>query len=179
MHTVRNATVDDALAIQTIFYKTWLATYPNKKAGITVEDIEEMFKDSFSEEKINEWEERFNTIPTTSRLFVATEDTTDEIIGLARVHVREEYNQLQAIYVLPKFQGKGAGHALWNASLTFFDTSKDCIVQVATYNTQAIQFYESLGFVDTGKRFSEERHRMPFSQVLIPEMEMLRKVRPN
>lgn len=59
----------------------------------------------------------------------------------------------------------------------YLDPAKNIIVQVATYNTNAIAFYERFGFVDTGKRWSDERFRMK-SGAVIPELEMLRKAEP-
>jgi ribosomal protein S18 acetylase RimI-like enzyme len=175
MITIRSAVPDDAYDIQNVFYKTWLETYPNKEIGITKEDIEEMFKDGFTDEKINARKENIKSISDNGRLLVAVDDQTNKAVGLCRIYVRENYNQLQAIYILPEFQGKGVGKMLWNEALKFFDADKDILVQVATYNAQAIKFYERLGFADTGKRFEEERHRMPLSKVLIPEMEMMLK----
>ncbi len=87
----------------------------------------------------------------------------------------EDYNQLKTIYVLPEFQGKGIGKMLYEEVVKFSDPEKDTIVHVATYSKQAIEFYKKLGFVDTGKRFSEERFKMK-SGAIIPEMEMILKV---
>jgi ribosomal protein S18 acetylase RimI-like enzyme len=175
MITIRNASEDDAFAIQSVFYKTWLETYPNKEVGITKEDIEENFKDDFTDQKINEFKERLKNIPANSILLVAEDNTVNQIIAVCRIFVREQYNQLQAIYVLPEYQGRGVGMALWSETQKHFNQKMDTIVQVATYNEKAISFYNSLGFVDTGKRFSEERHRMPVTKTLIPEMEMVKK----
>ena len=36
-------------------------------------------------------------------------------------------------------------------------------------------FYKKLGFVETGKRFVEERFRLPVSGALLPEMELVMK----
>jgi ribosomal protein S18 acetylase RimI-like enzyme len=47
-------------------------------------------------------------------------------------------------------------------------------VEVATYNANAIRFYEGLGFVDTGKRMSDPKFTMK-SGAIIPEMEMRRE----
>ena len=38
--TVTKATLGDVQGIAEVQYVTWLATYPNKEAGITIEDIE-------------------------------------------------------------------------------------------------------------------------------------------
>ncbi len=175
MITLRNAVPDDAYDIQNIFYKTFLKTYPNKETGITTEDVEEMFRDGFTDEKINARKEDIKNISSNGKFIVAVDDQRNTAIGLCRVYVRENYNQLQAIYILPEFQKQGVGKILWDEASKFFDTNKDTIVHLATYNTEAIKFYEHLGFIDTGKRFEEERHRMPLSKILIPEMEMIIK----
>lgn len=170
MTIIRDAKPEDVKALQEVFYTTWLTTYPNKEVGILEEDIHEKFKDVFTEEKLSEAAERIKNISNNSKYFVAELD--GKIVGICRIFVREEYNQLQAIYVLPEYQQQGIGKMLWKKSLEFFDKHKKSIVQVATYNLKAIEFYKGLGFVDTGKRFSDERFRMPLSKVLIPEMEM-------
>lgn len=170
MTTVRRAEHKDAEGIQNVFRTTWLATYPNEKAGITTEDIEVKFADAYSDKTLARVREYIASLPENSHTLVAEDNGM--IVGVCRIYIRETYNQLQAIYVLPVFQGKGIGTILWNRCLDIFDPNKDIIVQVATYNTHAISFYTNLGFQDTGKRFSEERHRMPVSHNLIPEMEM-------
>ena len=88
---------------------------------------------------------------------------------------RSDKNQLQAIYVVPEYQRKGVGKLLWKEAQKYFDEGKDIVVEVATYNSNAIAFYKKLGFVDTGKRFSDEKFKMK-SGNLIPEMEMELKV---
>ena len=45
---IRSAEVKDARDILDVFYQTWIQTYPNKDLGITVEDIEELLKNSFN-----------------------------------------------------------------------------------------------------------------------------------
>jgi ribosomal protein S18 acetylase RimI-like enzyme len=78
---------------------------------------------------------------------------------------------LQAIYVLPEYQGRGVGKALWNEIRKNFDPKRKTIVNVAIYNIKAISFYEKLGFKDTGKRWQDETFKMK-SGSRIPEMEM-------
>ena len=163
---------DDVLDIQTVFYKTWLATYPNKEAGITLEDIEDKFKDAFSEETLQKRRESMSKYPDNVQVLVARDG--DKVVGISRSVKRNEVNQLQTIYVLPEYQGQGIGHMFWKESLQFFSDKKDIIVHVVTYNQHAIEFYKKLGFVDTGKRFTEERHRMK-SGAAFPEMEMILK----
>ena len=38
--------------MQEVYFKTWLATYPNKEAGVTEDDVRDFFKDDFTEEEL-------------------------------------------------------------------------------------------------------------------------------
>ncbi len=164
---------EDIIGIQEVFYKTWISTYPNKEIGITREDIEDRFKNHFSEEIIKKRTEYYLNIPKNEQVLIAKDGPS--VIGICRAIKNEEFNQLQAIYVLPDYQNKGIGMLLWNKIKEFLEDDKNIIVQVATYNDKAISFYKKLGFIDTGKRFADERFRMAISGALIPEMEMIIK----
>ena len=170
--SITSATSDDALGIQEVFYKTWLDTYPNNEAGITVEDIEDMFKNAFTEETIQKRKEQIRN-PKDGVIMLIAKDGS-KVVGLCVLVKREDKNQLQAIYVLPEYQGKRIGSLFWEEAIKIFGLSKDIIVEVATFNDKAISFYKKLGFKDTGKRFSNEKFRMK-SGSIIPEMEMILK----
>jgi ribosomal protein S18 acetylase RimI-like enzyme len=164
---------DDVYQIQKAFYDTWLDTYPDSQIGITTTDVEEIFKDSFTEQGLLRRNKYLLNLNSNQKFLVAK--IQDMVVGVLFLNIKDEYNQLQAIYVLPSYQGRGIGKMFWQSALEFFDPNKDIIVHVATYNTKAIHFYKSLGFVDTGKRLTEERHRMPISGIIIPEMELVIK----
>jgi ribosomal protein S18 acetylase RimI-like enzyme len=163
----------DLYGIREVFYKTWLDVYPNKEVGITKEDIEDKFKGTFTEERLKKDKEVFLNPSNTDRHIIIAKEG-EKVVGVCRVFKKEKFDQLQSIYVLPEYQGKGIGYLLWRKASEFFDPHKDIIVEVATYNKKAICFYEKLGFVDTGERFSEERFRMK-SGSMIPEMRMIIK----
>ena len=169
-YTILKATPDDVLGITDVLYKTWLSTYPNVEHRITVDDIEDLFKETLKGENLEKRRDAVKNIPPNQNRLVAK--INNQVVGSSTVVIREEYNQLQSIYVLPEFQGNGIGKAFWNEHKKFLDPEKDTIVHVAVYNTNAIRFYESLGFVDTGKRFSEERFKMK-SGSMIPEIELI------
>ncbi len=170
--TISKSKPEDAGGIIDLLYKTWLATYPNKEHGITTEDIEESYSDARSAERISKLEDRIRNIPPNELRLTAK--SGEKIVGVARMIKHEDNNQLQMMYVLPEFQGKGIGKMLFAKSFEFVDGHKNTIVQVVTYNTQAIKFYEKLGFEDNGRRFTEERFRMKGGNIM-PEMEMVLK----
>ncbi len=166
---IRPIRPEDAFSVSEVFYKTWLQTYPNKDLRITKKDIQEKFKDYLNEESINKFKEAILNLNRDHSVWVAEYKT--KTIGVCRVIKRKDFNQLQAIYVLPEYQNQGIGKKLWDVTLDFFNDYKDIVVHVVTYNKQAISFYQKLGFKDTGKRFTEERHKI--RNVYLPEMEMV------
>lgn len=163
--TIQKATPGDALEIGEVFYRTWLATYPNKEHGITIEDIEYVFKDRASRDG-----SKFANMPDNEVYYTAKDN--GHVVGVCRLIKHEDKNELKAIYVLPEYQGRGVGKMFWNEALKFFNSKKDIIVNVVVYNTNAIEFYKKLGFKDTGKRFLDERFRMQ-SGAIPQEMEMM------
>ncbi|HET8574773.1 MAG TPA: GNAT family N-acetyltransferase [Candidatus Paceibacterota bacterium] len=132
---------EDILGMQKVFYDTWLATYPNREHGITKEDLEESFKDAFTDETIQKRAEQLEQLPENIKMFVAKDGL--KIIGVCRVTLRENCNQLQAIYVLPEYQGRGIGKMFWKEAQKVFDPKRKTIVETATYNTNAIRFYKN------------------------------------
>lgn len=170
--TIRDINSEDAEAVVNVFYKAWLDTYPNEKLGITKADIESKFKNSFDKDYIQKRGERYENLPDDTKMVVAVDG--DKVVGTASMVRNPENNQLRTIYVLPEMQGRGVGRKLWNDLAGFRDPNKDTIVHVADYNENAITFYKKLGFVDSGKRWSDEKFKMT-SGAMIPEMEMVIK----
>lgn len=167
---VRPAIQEDAKAVQEVLYRTWMETYPDETVGITKADIEAFFGDPFSLETMDAWRKDIALANDAYAILVAEYD--GKVVGVCRAFVREHENQIQAIYVLAEHQGKGIGGSLLDALTTFFDPSKDTLVQVAEYNTRARAFYERHGFADTGTRLRQPHFKMPVSGNVIPEIEM-------
>jgi ribosomal protein S18 acetylase RimI-like enzyme len=171
MVIIQRPTKDDVIAIQDVFYKTWLATYPNEEAGVTVADIEEKYKNRFSKENI---EKRMKAISEIldGRLFLVAKEN-NLIVGVCSLRKEETYNELGAIYVLPDHQRKGIGIMFWEKAVEFFGDEKDIIVHVAIYNDKAIKFYKKIGFKETGKVFKNEKHKMLISGSYIINTELI------
>ena len=170
--TVGPAVPGDVIGMQEVFYQAWLATYPNEEFGITRNDIEERYKDRLSPEVLAKRTERLLRPTEDGITLIAKEN--EKVIGLCQMIRHSDHNQLRAIYLLPEYQGRGIGTMLWDEAKKCIDTSLQSIVSVATYNTNAIKFYERLGFVPTGKTWRDEKFKMK-SGAVIPEMEMILK----
>lgn len=92
------------------------------------------------------------------------------MVGYCVARKGAEVNRLQAIYISPHHQGKGIGKRLMNEALTWLGGERDVVLDVASYNTPSIRFYESLGFKTTGK---DGIYTVPNGSVTIPQTEMV------
>jgi len=171
-YLIRKVKPEDYLSLHRIYFETWLATYPNEQFNITIEDIKFKFTERLKPEKILERQEKITKIGDKEIMILL--EYSNDVIGLCNAVERDEYNQLQAIYVLPQYHGLGFGYALWQEAKKIFNPQKKTIVHVASYNQKAINFYEKLGFKSTGKIFFDEKHKMR-NGAMIPELEMIMK----
>lgn len=169
--TIEVAKLADAEQIKDVQLATWLKTYPNKVAGITVDDIEARFADVSGERMVRRKRNLKFPEPGTTTL-VARKD--GEVVGVCMMVKKSDRNQLQMIYVHPEYQRLGIGKKLWDEGRKFIDSTKDTYVEVVDYNKQAINFYTRLGFIATGNSHQDERFRMK-SGGIFTEMEMVLK----
>ena len=170
---VLDATPNDVDQIKVVQSITWLATYPNVEAGITQEDIESQLNSPQRNENYQRWKKTINK-DDNSHFFVAKE--ADKVVGYCSPYIDEKNNanRLGAIYVLPEYQGKGVGGKLMDTAIAWYGLGKDITVHVASYNQNAIDFYKRYGFVETGRKVTDDVAKLP-SGAEIPEIEMVRK----
>lgn len=173
---IEKARPEDARGIQEVFYRSWLETYPNEKAGVTIEDIEDRFKDGFSEERLAKRAGFFAAPPEDETWLIAKKD--DIIVGLISPIRKSDRNQLQRVYVHPDYFHQGIGMKLWEAAKGYMDMGKDTYVELVDYNESAKHFYEKLGFVDTGRRWPSTTLLMK-SGANPTEMEMVLRADPK
>ncbi len=167
--TFRVPTGTDVDAVYAVYHHTWLATYPNEVLGITLNDIHAYIPEKISDEQRSKQAAVYTHVPEDTFIMIAL--VNGNVVGVCNGKRSEESTHLKSLYILPEYQGKGIGSALWDQFKTWAGTENKITVHVATYNTNAINFYTSVGFVDTGKRFVEERFIFK-SGAQMPEMEM-------
>ncbi len=161
----------DVRAITELLHTTWLATYPNRNADITVGDINDIFKTRYSQKRLA-WEMlRVLRPPINQKSLIAKEGST--IVGFCRISAFSDMNELESLYVLPEYQGHGIGQALWMSAQEYSNPLRDTSVLVVSYNERAITFYKKLGFKDEGVRSTHEL-RTEAGTVQFPITEMVR-----
>ncbi|KND47210.1 MAG: hypothetical protein AB199_02155 [Parcubacteria bacterium C7867-004] len=167
---------EDFEGILEVQYKAALKNYPNDELGITADDIDADYVEARTPEKIREGEERWRNLPENlnQRYFVAK--SGGKVVGFCVVDRYEDKNQVNGIYIDPDFQGQGLGKKFWEEAAKFLDPSKDTVVMVLPYNTQAKGFYATLGFEETGNRANDgDGTQMKSGAVMPVPIEMVRK----
>jgi len=170
---IRKSVPNDVYGIRSVQRVTWLATYPNDKAGITIEDIERKFKDDNTPEgkqKIEEGKKRYQD--KSKQTWVAEDD--GEIIGFCAAGKEKGKIRILGIYVLPEYQSKGIGNSLITKAFKWLGDAKTIFVNVVEYNLKAINFYKKQGFIETGKRGVFDRAASLPSGKSLPEIELLK-----
>ena len=152
MVRIRRAGLEDLPGVARVLVDTWRATY----RGV----VPEAFLEGLSYEgQAERWAQRLKTPTWPGRLFVA-ESESGEVVGFAafgpdRASGFPGYTaELWAIYVLPNWQRKGLGRALFHegARLLQAEGYGRMLVWVLKENPKGRGFYEHLGGVLLGER---------------------------
>jgi len=174
---IENAKPEDVEAIRTIAKDAWFDIYPNETYGITREDIEaiDWLEPAGLERRRKEMTEKEDTIKV-----LVVKDDKDKILGFCKVSKdgdkRDELIQreIDAMYLVKELQGKGLGKKLMQKALEWLGTDEDIRLEVASYNTNAIDFYKRFGFQETNNPVSDKRTQLP-SKKEIPRIVMVRE----
>jgi len=142
---IRPADGNDLMAVLSVGHRTWPLTYE----PIAGADYVAM--------GLAKWWTEDATIPAirSGRMTVAEVD--GEVVGMATVGPHEQHLALWKLYVLPEYQGKAIGSAVFDAVVA--RATGDYSRIHATYldgNKSAEGFYRSKGFVEVGRESGGE-----------------------
>jgi diamine N-acetyltransferase len=167
---IEDSTPDDVLGIRDVQKITWLDTYPNSDLGVTEKDVESYFDiDQAEEKRTLENLKKAYSDPNQHRWIAKN---GKKIVGFCAAFKGESAHRIAAIYILPLFQGEGLGKKLMKRALLWLGNKKDIYVNLASYNTKALKFYERFGFAKTGKN-AVSTVTLPSGKIL-PEVEMVK-----
>lgn len=162
-----DATFEDAHAIGQIQAEAWLGSYASPENDITVDDIQL---------KIDEWNQigdkriEDNLNNSSSHTWVAK--IGQKIVGFVAVLKTENEDKLEALFILPEYQGQGIGTRLLETALNWLGDSRKIITDVVSYNQRAKDLYKKFGFVETGEEV-EDILTLPNGKI-IPKILMVR-----
>lgn len=161
-----DAKQEDSLEIEKIKKAVWLSTYLNREFNILEEDLNEQFGNE-NELKIKASKREIN-VDKLVHYYVAKVDNKN--VGVLASKKRDNILELTSLYILVEYQHCGIGKKLVE-KLIQDNPNDNIILEVATYNENAINFYKKLGFIETGKK---ENFKLK-SGKNIPVLEMLLK----
>lgn len=174
---IERAISEDAESVSDLLRRTWMATYPNYEVGITEKDIRLRTDGENGEripQNIDSWRKRIETDDGTGAVFVAR--LNGKVVGLASPNYNDGKRHVGALYVLPEMQGTGVGSKLMQKILDWHNADENNIyLRVASYNHNAIDFYERFGFEQTKNYVVDEGN--VYGNTQIPEIEMMRKAK--
>lgn len=160
--TVREAHLDDLDAVLAVGHRTWPVTY------------EPIAGTDYVAMGLAKWWTAEATLPALRSGRVLVAEVGGQVIGMASSGPLEGRLVLWKLYVLPQFQGHGAGSALMDAVLERAARTYDEIrLAYLDGNAQAAGFYRSKGFVELDREVAG--HGIPdsvwMSRALTPSSE--------
>jgi ribosomal protein S18 acetylase RimI-like enzyme len=142
-----DAVPEDALGIATAQQKTWISTYTNEELSITKEAVMERVAGYTSPERVARYQESIRSNKNIHTWVVKDGST---IVGFCTAEKLEDKGEVKALYILPEYQGVGAGSILMQKALDWLQ-QKRVELEVADYNDKAMGFYKKFGFKEYAK----------------------------
>ena len=145
-YSIRPAVIDDVEAIRRMQAQSWLDTYGNDEVGATREWLAEETASWFTDEALAHSREHLGACFANPDHFYRVGLLSDEIVGLLHLATNEDGTKhLWGLYTAQKTHGTGLAQELMALANEWIgDNEVD--LEVVTYNTRAIRFYEKNGF---------------------------------
>lgn len=151
---ISRAVPDDAEGIQTLIKEASRGMY--ELCGWSQKDINDHFSPEKMKEGIDKSRESIANFTDADILFIA-KDEGGKVVGCCFAEKGDDHNKIEAAFVSPEYQGLGLGSKLYEKAYESLDAKNDTVLDVFSLNSKAIDFYKSLGFVETNKKSFDER----------------------
>ncbi len=136
---VRTAVAEDSVIVGKVHSEAWKSAY----RGIFPDEY--IYDDTASKRS----EEFLESIKDDSCTYFLLEES-DNVAGIVKTREANNVLEIESIYILNEYRGKGVGREFMNFIKTYGSWS--CIfLWVLESNTNARRFYENNGFVLSGK----------------------------
>ncbi len=162
----------DEIALAPMHVQAWKESYVSEASGMTDADVDEMMVG-----RLKNTDYRRNTIIESLEkpdqvLYRVVKNAEGKIVGFLHGSKDSDFNRFDAIYLLNEAKGTGVGGKLMQEFLAWADKSKPSHLEVFSFNTHAIEYYERYGFVKTNKPEQLYKNRFPFIEMVRPAEEL-------
>ena len=143
--------VGDEIFLAPMHIQAWKDAYIVPESGLTEESIDKSLAHLLADTTF-----RKNTIIESLNrpdavLYRIVKNSEGDIVGFLHGSKNEEFNELDAIYLLNEAKGTGVGGKLMKEFLEWSDETKPCRLEAFSFNDSAIGFYIRYGFEKTDK----------------------------
>lgn len=146
---IENPQKGDENALAPMHIQAWKESYVVPESGLTEEAIDKMLKHLLSDTTYRRNTLNESLINPDKVLYRVVKNDASEIVGFLHGSKDEQYNELDAIYLLNEAKGSGVGKKLMDEFLQWADGGKPCRLEVFSFNDSAIGFYVKYGFKTT------------------------------
>lgn len=169
---IEKAVPIDAEGIQALTIEASSGMY--KLCGWSEQEISNHFPLEKAKKAAEGLEKNIANFTEDNILFVARgtdENNKEKVVGCCFAERHKDKNTIEALYVLPEFQGSGLAKELFDKAYGLLDKNKDTYLDVFSLNSRGVGFYKKQGFYETGKKTFDERFKGSDGQMLeITEM---------
>lgn len=166
IYEIREATVEDVVAIRTMHAQSWRDTYVNEEHGVTKEWVyettEKWLTPEYSEKSVSKLTKVFNDPEHLYRVALRGE----EVVGFVHASTKSDGTRhLGALYTDRSTHGTGLGQQLM-AIVDEWSQRGTVDLEVAAYNERAKSFYRTHGFVETGVSDESRYLEIPITRMV-------------
>lgn len=127
--------------------QSWLDTYPNEEAGISLEYIEEMIEGRLTEKGLNQRHGNIKRAKDDPHYFLRiARNKSGDIVGFIDGFFENDKYELAGFYTDKATHGSGLAMQLWESYRKWADPAKPIWLTVVVYNERARAFYRKIGF---------------------------------
>ena len=165
---ITTPTADDVESLIAMHDQSWLDTYPDEKAGISREWVQQRINRYPHSEKIEKRLKMISQAEIDQNILIRiAKDKAGNVVGLIMPYRDRETQQVGAIYIDKAYYGTGLAQRLMAEIIAWADPKWPLELEVASYNERAKAFYRKHGFEEVAG--SERLHE------IIPVIKMIRK----
>lgn len=125
---------------------SWLDTYPNPEAGVSLEWVQAQVDSMLAPEALELSRHRVEKIlqDKDSLLYIAK--VGDQSVGMVSATRFDDHQRIEALYVAKEYHGTGTAQQLLDQVFSEVDLSQPIMLEVVAYNERAQRFYQKNGF---------------------------------
>lgn len=144
-YEIREATSSDVEAIRRMHAQSWLDTYSNDEAGISYDWVKQKTDSWLTPEGLEKSQEYLGDIFNDPEHFYRIALDGERVIGFIHVDSKDGHKHLGALYIDKDYHGTGLAQTMMKLADDWIGNEKVSL-EVVTYNTRAIRFYEKHGY---------------------------------